>query len=891
MISFKPKALVYLSAILLAACGSQTKNSSDALFSSEAFSIYPNKVTQGDFTASAKSGTEMVSNYISPTAEAYDRKVEFKFSLNRKDNELPYGKNHSVIIIPEGGSYQTPIIKFGKHHADQNKVSEGDYLEKNTKVTFRLDMRDVLKAFEEKGYYEDSQGDKVAKSDFQGVFIAGGSAPLNWDFENLSNELKDPDGDGIYEITLVMNAENPDAHTDSSWKLENDISGYPQYKSGMPLQDALYNLTLDEVIKLSEADGTFRTGKKWDGVWTRDVSYAIVLGMGAVEPQRSITSLRKKVKRNRIVQDTGSGGAWPVSTDRTTWSLAAWELYCITGDKQWLKEAFEIIRNTVEDDFKNVMAKDGLVKGETSFLDWRKQEYPRWMDNVGISQTEALGTNVVHYATWNILAKMAKELGEPADQYRKAAVDLKQAINKELWQEDKGFYAMYKYGGNYMITLPRAEALGEALAVLYDVAPRDKQAEIVSNVPNVPYGTPCFYPQIDGIRPYHNNGIWPFVQSFYNMAAAKVENGKALEHGLASVYRASALFLTNKENMVAEDGDFATELNSDYQLWSVAGHLGMVYKVLFGIHYHPDRITFTPAVPKAYDGAKTLTNFKYRNAVLNISLKGFGSKIKSFRLDGKEAKPEFLANLSGEHTIDIELVNNDFSADSKFTLVKNKFALTTPEVTYENGILKWKAIEGAASYHVFKNGEEVEQTEKTSLEVKASGTYAEYTVAAKDQAGYWSFIAEPVKVFLPSVQQLIEAESVVVPTKRKVTGFTGKGAVETSKEANKNLSWTINAPKAGEYFIDFRYANGSGAWNTDNMCALRTLGVNGEAVGTVVMAQRGTDEWSSWAYSNAWAITLKKGKNTVSLNFEDYNENMNVEINTALVDHLRVIKK
>jgi hypothetical protein len=47
-----------------------------------------------------------------------------------------------------------------------------------------------------------------------------------------------------------------------------------------------------------------------------------------------------------------------------------------------------------------------------------------------------------------------------------------------------------------------------------------------------------------------------------------VDNGMALEHGLASLFRAAAMFLTNKENMVAQNGDFnGTQVNSDRQLW------------------------------------------------------------------------------------------------------------------------------------------------------------------------------------------------------------------------------------------------------------------------------------------------------------------------------------
>ncbi|MEI3341503.1 MAG: hypothetical protein V8R52_04445 [Coprobacter fastidiosus] len=38
------------------------------------------------------------------------------------------------------------------------------------------------------------------------------------------------------------------------------------------------------------------------------------------------------------------------SSDRMIWSVAAWELYKYTGDKEWLQYAFEVIRNSAQDD-------------------------------------------------------------------------------------------------------------------------------------------------------------------------------------------------------------------------------------------------------------------------------------------------------------------------------------------------------------------------------------------------------------------------------------------------------------------------------------------------------------------------------------------------------------
>ncbi|HAQ19743.1 MAG TPA: hypothetical protein DCR40_11000 [Prolixibacteraceae bacterium] len=45
----------------------------------------------------------------------------------------------------------------------------------------------------------------------------------------------------------------------------------------------------------------------------------------------------KKVKNGHIIQDTGTGGAWPVSSNRVVWAMAAWEIYTYTGDRNWLE--------------------------------------------------------------------------------------------------------------------------------------------------------------------------------------------------------------------------------------------------------------------------------------------------------------------------------------------------------------------------------------------------------------------------------------------------------------------------------------------------------------------------------------------------------------------------
>src|SRR5690606_29578813 len=155
--------------------------------------------------------------------------------------------------------------------------------------------------------------------------------------------------------------------------------------------------------------------------------------------------------KKKIIQDTGTGGAYPVSTDRMIWAVAAWEIYKATGDMDWLQNAFIIIKNSIEDDIKNAYDPEtGLVKGESSFLDWREQTYPEWMQPADIFESECLGTNAVHFQANIILAKMAEVLNKTEIQYKHLAIaqKIKKGINEYLWMPEKGYYGQYLYGKN-----------------------------------------------------------------------------------------------------------------------------------------------------------------------------------------------------------------------------------------------------------------------------------------------------------------------------------------------------------------------------------------------------------------------------------------------------------
>ncbi|MFT3793928.1 hypothetical protein [Flavobacterium sp.] len=208
------------------------------------YTIFSDGVKQGAFSAKAVSSTELVSNYQSPKNESVSSLVEFKFSINQKDNEMKPGLNHWFNL---SGKTETPLIQFGQPltMTDKNETS----IPSDTPLKVRLDLRPVLAEIKSKGYFTTFNGDRIFKADFKHVYIAGATAPLTWDFDNLHQkpelEMKDPDGDGIYETKLVFNSKKDQKTTDGNWKMTRNTTAFPQYQSDHVLADAIYNLSLE----------------------------------------------------------------------------------------------------------------------------------------------------------------------------------------------------------------------------------------------------------------------------------------------------------------------------------------------------------------------------------------------------------------------------------------------------------------------------------------------------------------------------------------------------------------------------------------------------------------------------------------------------------------------
>jgi Bacterial alpha-L-rhamnosidase 6 hairpin glycosidase domain len=850
------------------------------------YEVTATMVRQGRFAAHALGRDTIVSSY--PRAA---REVHFKFALNGRDNEFPPGIEHTINLRPRDGTIVTPVYAFGMEPRPllprPEDATEGE--DGTARVTIRLDLRAVQRAIAEQGWYKPPQGDTIRR--LRRVTVIGDTDPLVWDIgavgEGAAQDLSDANEDGIWEATLTFRTDylRPlDRQGRAIWVRSRDLSAFPRLTSPQSLLDATYRLSLEELTQLVREDGALSAGAKWPGVWTRDVALSSLLGLAFVEPDAVRTSLMRKVDATgRIIQDTGTGGSWPVSTDRMTWALAAWEVYAVTGDRDWLRTAYDVIARSAEADEHVALDRaTGLFRGESSFLDWREQSYPRWMQPADIYQSQALGTNAVHHGAYRVLAQMANDLGEPSARaalWRARADTLRSAMAERLWIPALGRHAQFIYGRTAMSRSARFEALGEALALLTGVTPQAQWTTVIQQGPLMSAGTPTFWPFIAGVPFYHNGTVWPFVTAYWAWAAADAGDANVVAHAIMTMTRATALFLTNKENLVAETGHFdGTALNSDRQLWSVAGSLAVQYRLLFGLRLEHDRLRFQPVVPGLYAGDRELRGLRYREATLTVRVRGSGARVRSATLDGVPLeRAEVPATLRGEHVVEL-VMDGRTRRRSTVRPVGAQFAPATPSARVADaamdGMLDWEAVPGAVRYVVHRNAVPVDTVAERGFPIVRTGMLDEFQVEALDSRGVASFLSEPVRVVT------VDGEREIIPT----------GGPVRLERGSAPVTLRVQVPEAGRYALDALYSNGSGPINTEDKAAVRTLAVDGRDLGVLVMAQRGAGNWSERGWSNALVVSLPAGEQAITVRWDARDENMNGRVSTADLHGLRLTR-
>ncbi len=625
--------------------------------------------------------------------------------------------------------------------------------------------------------------------------------------------------------------------SDREWTYDPNIVGNSPvfYAPNTPLAEAAYNLTMEEIYKSINYDETFGdvfyTGTNWHKVWTRDTAISMQYILSWMFPEISTNCAEAKVvgKDGNLTfeEDTGTGGSYPVSTDRIIMMLAVWETYLADGNKETLEYFYNVASNTIMQDYEVVYdAEAGLFRGETCGLDHRDKTYNDWTGEddengiVTIAEGKAASTNIIFCQAMKILSEAATILGKgeaESKAWADLAEDLEKAIADRLWLEDLGTYTSWEYPDWMGSPLAyKQDVLANGYAVWYNIGGQEKADSIMENHTLVPFGANTVYPQKNAERwtdyKYHDSGVWPGWEAILMIGAVNNENENNLlaEEIWNSCIRGAVACLTNYEVIDYETGE---GLHSTQQLWSVAATMAGYYRVLYGMEYTTDGITFDPYVPDWMEGPFYVENYKYRNANLSLTLNGKGDTVESIYVNGE--KVEDAENYvfpvdakEGDYNITINVTDSGAEDVVNLKAENTAKAPKAPNATLNGTTLKWNAVQGC-TYKVW-TGTEYKDVTGTTYTINDTA-YGCYSVVAVDKTtGLWSELSKPVTYS---------------PAGSNVTVNVGN--------AQNTSTFTVNIPVDGEYQLSAIHTN-QGDPTAGITAAIRSVYVDGKDVGSLV---------------------------------------------------------
>lgn len=676
----------------------------------------------------------------------------------------------------------------------------------------------------------------------------------------------------VYGDSIISDGTTFRLNTSSEDSVSKNL---PRYSSDQPIIDALYSLAVKEIA-------SYRND--------RTLSYDTYLALASLRPESTFRQLKQCITVTEngpiIAQQAGTGGAWPVTNDRISFAQAAWELYKASGDISILGTSLPAIENTLN---LNMLVswdeRHKLMRGEVPHPDRRTAIYPQWMTPIDVYQSMSLGGNTLFASAFAIRDSILRILPDAGIKPMWVGIDkeIAASLNTTVWIPRKGCYGQYLYGGFYPILSPANDNFAQALAIIYGIANREMAKSIISRTPYPPYGIPDVYPV-----PVENDGkdISGIVQSFWAVASAKARNIPAVEKGIAAMLRTGAIHGTSTGLFIP-----AMPVKHLPDRWSAPGMAAIIHRVIFGMDYQPDGISFNPIVPMSLSGEKKLSGLPYRNATLTIKIFGTGERIKTFSINGMVSQRHFLPDtVSGNVTVEITMDNRP-PGQTRLNSQPFITTLPTPVVTWkDDSVAIVDNFNDSTGYSIYVNSYFIDNFESVRIPFTPLGGFSTVTITPFTKTGLSGFSSQPRQYIAPGSMTTIPSSLMSAAGTALIADHSlSRQFVEATTDYNTVLYFRIDARDDGDYLIDFCYANGEGPADNGDKCAVRMLYLEDAVAGAIVMPQLGAGNWTETAYSNMVPVKLKRGRNHLSLRLTVGNTNR--KVNTTLIKYARIIRQ
>lgn len=665
----------------------------------------------------------------------------------------------------------------------------------------------------------------------------------------------------------------------ADWRINEFSTRFPRATVGLKLPDALYNI--DVSVLASDTCAL----SPW----------SVFMSMAILDPAASKRSLRARVAGGRITSDPGA--PWPLCSDRMVWILAAHQLYLATGDTEWAREAYEVGALSIHDDSHDLYRADvGLFCGLSGSLRHIHMHLAQWFTPEMAPTDFSLTSNLLYVGAFRALHSLEKILGEDDSHYEEIADQLAAAINLHFWQPQQQHYCSDLYGP-YLTPSPVADNVGQGLAILLGVATPEMARRIMQHSPAGSFGWPALWPAPPGAMAVGASASTPLSRALYPMVSALTNDGSALARSLGAQIYAQ---VTRPDQPVSLSQLTGRPVDPSYSpplsgADAAALRISSMLTTLYGIRLTDSGLELRPVVPRAFAQEKYISNLRYRQATLSIAIHGSGNKIASFSIDSRPSREQVIpSSLTGHHNVDIVLANNTLSNIAEETVSTIITLPPTPHVSIAEGSdeILIADYDAGMKYTLWCGAlPELEFSGNTAAYPAMAVPGFAYLSVSADSASVRSFSSAPFMRFPQSAVITIPADSIIPPPppppaplkhyrgrrlsprrKARIPAAVPKPPdgpyhIALTDTTRTHLDFDVEVAADGEYFFSIFYSNPAISGIPYTATAIRSLLVNGNRAGTLILPQTMPGVPAAFQRSQLIRIRLHKGINNLAIDY------------------------
>ena len=420
---------------------------------------------------------------------------------------------------------------------------------------------------------------------------------------------------------------------------------------------------------------------RFPNYWARDTGWSLkgYLSLGDYEFVLSVLENFLKHQARRTTKTTIKGELPMIisgkaflhnttygSADSTflfPWSIR--EYVYSTGNISYLKKRWKNIVDLINCGFSKDVDGDGLIEhGFTGVAEKLPIQDSTWMDHID-RRKSANDVQALFYESLHIGIDLAKIMDDKIHlkRWEKGALNLKQKIESEYWDNKEGFYFdTIRRNGTKDASI-RPNALVMLLTGVTDV--RSHAESVLRRIEKSDVTTPWGVRTLSSLDPkyhpslYHDGAVWPLVTGW----AATVETKYGRKEQALYYIESMAERILSENGMFAETyrGDRPEPFNSCIlQAWSVAMYVYAVRELFLGMHINlvDNQIIFDPQVPDSIRSNSVPIHFQHKFYI------GGSPQDSEIILDPyRETVKVLFRNLPNQQVFRPEITSNTYSID------------------------------------------------------------------------------------------------------------------------------------------------------------------------------------------------------------------------------------